>query len=50
MDLNLILRICLLIVVIGIVFNILKIITSFVFRLALMALVILLVCKFFALF
>ncbi|WP_297134855.1 hypothetical protein [Terrisporobacter sp.] len=50
MDLNLILKICLLIVVIGIAFNILKLITSFVFKLALIILVILLVCKFFALF
>lgn len=47
MDLNLLLKICLLIVVIGIGFKLLQIFTSIIFKVALFVLVCLLVLKFF---
>lgn len=47
MDLNLLLKICLLVVVIGVGFKLLKIFTSLIFKIALFALVCLLVLKFF---
>ena len=50
MDLDLLLKICLLIVIAGIVFKLLKVFTSMIFKFALIILVILLVCKFFKLF
>ena len=50
MNLNLLLKICLLIVVVGIGFNLLKIYTSMIFKVALLVLVCLLIFKFFKLF
>jgi len=50
MDLNLLLKICLLVVVIGIGFKLLKVFTSMIFKVALVILVCLLVFKFFNLF
>ncbi|WP_434799643.1 hypothetical protein [Terrisporobacter vanillatitrophus] len=50
MDLNLLLKICLLVVVIGIGFKLLKVFTSIIFKAALFILVCLLVFKFFNLF
>lgn len=50
MDLNLILKICILIVLAGISFKILKVFTSLIFKAALLILVCLLVFKFFKLF
>lgn len=50
MDLNLLLRICILVVVVGIGFKLLKVFTSIIFKVALFILVCLLVFKFFNLF
>lgn len=50
MNLNLLLKICLLIVVVGIGFKLLKIFTSMIFKVALLVLVCLLIFKFFKLF
>ena len=50
MDLDLLLKICLLIVIAGIGFKLLKVFTSMIFIFALIILVILLICKFFKLF
>ena len=50
MDLNLILKVCLLIVLAGIGFKLLKVFTSLIFKAALLILVCLLVFKFFKLF
>lgn len=49
MDLNLILKICIIVVLIGIGFKLLKVITSMIFKVALLVLVCLLVFKFFKL-
>lgn len=50
MDLNLLLKVCLLIVVLGIGFKLLKVFTSMIFKAALLVLVCLLVFKFFKVF
>lgn len=50
MDLNLLLRICILIVLIGVAFKLLKVFTSMIFKVALFVLVCLLVFKFFKFF
>lgn len=50
MDLNLLFRLCALIVVAGIVFKVLKIFTSMIFKFALLILVCLLILKFFKFF
>lgn len=50
MDLNVLLRICFLVVIIGIGFKLLKVFTSIIFKVALFVLVCLLAFKFFNLF
>ena len=50
MDLNLLLKICALIVLAGIAFKLLKVFTSIIFKVALFAVVCLLVLKFFKFF
>ena len=50
MDLNLLLRICILIVLIGVAFKLLKVFTSMIFKVALFVLVCLLIFKFFKFF
>ena len=47
LDLNLIFKVCIIIVLVGIAFRLLKFVTSIVFKLALFALVILALLKFF---
>lgn len=50
MDLNSLLKICLLIVIAGFVFKLLKLISSIIFKIAFGVLIILLVLKFFSIF
>ncbi len=50
MNLNLLLKVCLLVVLIGVGFKLLKVFTSLIFKAALLILVCLLVFKFFKLF
>ena len=50
MDVNLLLKACIFIVLIGIGLKVLKVFTSMIFKAALLILVCLLVCKFFKLF
>ncbi|MEG0050859.1 MAG: hypothetical protein RR712_01670 [Terrisporobacter sp.] len=50
MSLNLLLKIALLIVLIGVAFKLLKLVSSFIFKAAFIILIILLVCKFFDFF
>lgn len=50
MDLDLLLKVCLLVVVVGIGIKLLKVFTSMIFKVALLILVFLLIFKFFNLF